>query len=58
MAHIINKETCVGCGACVSQCNQNAIEQVADKYPILKDKCTDCGNCVDICPVNAISKED
>ena len=56
MAYIIDKETCIGCGACVSQCKQSAIEQVDDKYQILEDKCTDCGNCVDACPVNAISK--
>lgn len=57
MTYVIDKETCIGCGACVPQCNQNAIEQVGDKYQIIKDKCTDCGSCVDICPVNAITKE-
>lgn len=58
MAYVIDKEICLGCGACVTQCGQEAIQQAADKYQILKDKCTDCGACVDICPVGAISKSE
>lgn len=57
MAYVIDKEVCIGCGACVSQCAQNAIVQDGDKYRILKDKCTDCGACVDVCPAQAISNE-
>lgn len=57
MTYVIDKETCAGCGVCVEQCSQSAIEEVDGKYRILKDKCTDCGTCVDICPVQAISKE-
>ena len=56
MAHVIDKEKCIGCGACLSQCNQNAIVQSDDKYTIIKDKCTDCGSCIDVCPVEAITK--
>lgn len=58
MTYVIDNGTCLGCGVCVSQCKQNAIEQTDDKYQILKDKCTDCGSCVDICPVQAISKKE
>jgi ferredoxin len=57
MSHIINKDTCIGCGACAGQCPQSAIVTDDDKYKIVKGKCTDCGACVDVCPVNAISKE-
>ncbi|PIS28755.1 ferredoxin [Candidatus Saganbacteria bacterium CG08_land_8_20_14_0_20_45_16] len=57
MAYVINKETCLGCGACVAQCGQGAIEEAGDKYRIKQEKCTDCGACVGFCPVQAISKE-
>jgi ferredoxin len=58
MTYVINEKTCLGCGVCVSQCEQNAIEQINNVYQILKDKCTDCERCVDICPAQAISREE
>jgi len=57
MAHIIDKEKCIGCGACVDQCATEAIVADEDKYKIDPEKCTDCGACVDACPVGAISKQ-
>ena len=58
MSYVIDQEKCVGCGVCVPQCDQNAIEQAGDKYQIIKDKCTDCGACADICSAGVISKEE
>lgn len=44
---------CVECGACISECPVEAIEE-GSPYQIT-DACIDCGACVDICPVQAIS---
>ncbi|MFH1387498.1 MAG: 4Fe-4S binding protein [bacterium] len=56
MAYIIDKEKCISCGACVSQCSAEAIVPDEDKFRIDSGKCTECGSCVDVCPVGAISK--
>ncbi|MCP3966346.1 MAG: 4Fe-4S dicluster domain-containing protein [Lentisphaerae bacterium] len=54
MAAIVDKETCIGCEACVGECPVEAIEMMEGKADI-NDKCVDCGACVDICPVSAIT---
>ncbi len=55
MAIKIDKETCVGCGACVEVCPVNVIEMVDGKAdPVRNEDCTSCGACVDACPVSAI----
>jgi ferredoxin len=53
MAHFINDE-CISCGACVSECPEEAISEGDDKYVIDPNKCTDCGSCVEVCPSDAI----
>ena len=58
MAHKINLELCIGCGACVSVCPTNAIVPTEDeKYIINESECIDCGACVEVCPTNAIYQE-
>ena len=57
MAHVISDE-CIMCGACVSACPEEAIEEGDPKYVIDPEKCTDCGTCVDECPSEAISPVD
>ncbi|MGN0527803.1 MAG: Coenzyme F420 hydrogenase/dehydrogenase, beta subunit C-terminal domain [Eubacterium sp.] len=52
----MDKNTCVGCSACVSVCTKNCIKMIADKegfsYPqIDTDKCVSCGMCDKVCPV-------
>ena len=54
MAVKVDKEKCIGCGACVGSCPVDAIT-VDDKAEIDAEKCIDCGNCVDECPVDALS---
>ena len=56
MAMIVDKETCVGCGACVAVCPVGAIS-LEDKAHIDADSCIGCGACVNACPVGAISAE-
>ena len=56
MAMIVDKETCVGCGACVAVCPVGAIS-LEDKACIDADSCIGCGACVNGCPVGAIAPE-
>lgn len=49
----VNKEKCIGCGACVSVC-PDVFELVNGKSKVLSDE--DCDESVDVCPVGAISK--
>ncbi|MFH1657490.1 MAG: 4Fe-4S binding protein [bacterium] len=55
----VEKENCVGCGACVQACPNDAIKIGADgKSEIDQEKCQKCGRCVDICPMSAITTTD
>ncbi|MHB0938915.1 MAG: DUF362 domain-containing protein [Armatimonadota bacterium] len=53
MAYKITDD-CVSCGACESECPNNAISEGADMYVIDADACTDCGACAESCPNDAI----
>lgn len=53
MAHKITEE-CITCGACITECPEDAISEGDDIYVIDPDMCTDCGSCVDVCPSAAI----
>ncbi|MGL6227539.1 MAG: indolepyruvate ferredoxin oxidoreductase subunit alpha [Thermoguttaceae bacterium] len=57
MTAVVNKDTCTGCGGCISACPLDAISIVDDKAVIDPDTCGDCGACVDVCPVSSISLE-
>lgn len=50
----IDKEKCIGCGACVAVCPHDAIEMKDGKAVIDQKKCKDCKECIKICPVDAI----
>ena len=52
---ITHPEKCVGCGACVEICPEDALRVTGGA--ILRDMelCSQCGNCVDVCP--ALSHE-
>ena len=57
MSVSINKETCIGCGACVSLCPKSfQLDQDEGKAKVISQEDNDCaGNAVSSCPVQAIS---
>ena len=48
----IKAEDCVGCGACVDACPENAITM--DDIAVIGADCIECGACIDECPSGAI----
>ena len=58
MAYKITDE-CISCGACESECKNNAISEGEELYVINPDKCTECigwfesPKCAEVCPVDA-----
>lgn len=52
MAYVI-QDSCISCGACVSDCPVDAISEGDSKYVIDAAKCIDCGACASVCPVDA-----
>lgn len=50
----VDEKKCIGCGACVSQCPNEAIEMKGGKAVIDSGKCKKTGNCISVCPVQAI----
>ncbi len=57
MGIVIDKDLCIGCGACVGSCGNGALEMHGDGYALVNDNCVLCGMCVDACPVGAIRSE-
>ena len=54
----VDKDVCIGCGACTGVCPTGAITLGADGHAeCAEDVCIDCGACVGTCPVSAISEK-
>lgn len=49
------RETCSGCGKCLSVCPQDCIREGAP-FRIEQEHCLHCGNCLAVCPCAAVEK--
>lgn len=54
---IIDKDKCIGCGACYRDCFGFAL-RMEDGKAIVKKNCFLCGHCVAVCPADAVSITD
>lgn len=54
----IERERCIGCGACVDACFSGAIKTDDSDCAAVNDSCIYCGNCINVCPVQAISMDE
>ena len=57
----LSQEECVGCGACLSVCNKEAIQLRPDKYGVYRtevdeNECINCGLCKQVCPALNLPK--
>ena len=50
----IDRELCIGCGACVEACAFDALRLDEDEIATVNDNCTACGACIDECPTEAL----
>lgn len=57
MAIVVQKDNCIGCGACISICPVGAIEFDANGKAEIGDNCIACGACISECPVKCIVRE-
>ena len=54
----VDKDTCIGCGACAGVCPVGAIALQDDgKAGVDEGTCIDCGACASTCPVGAPEAE-
>ena len=56
-ANTVDTDKCVGCGACLSKCLQDAISMQNDKASVEAKLCIGCGYCTDFCPKGALTLE-
>lgn len=55
----IDEELCTGCGECIPNCPEGAIQLIDDKARIISDIfCDGLGACIGHCPVDAITIEE
>ncbi len=47
---VVLQNICVGCGACVLSCPNNALQMINKKPDLIAEKCIRCGTCYVRCP--------
>ena len=53
---VVDKHTCVACGACVKACPKGSLSVYRGCYATVDwDKCVGCGLCGKTCPAGCIS---
>jgi len=52
----VDKDACIGCGACTGVCPTSSLELDGDKCKCNGETCIDCGACVGTCPVGALKQ--
>lgn len=53
----IDREACIGCGACTGVCPTASLTLDDEGKSVCNgDTCIDCGSCVATCPVGAIQQ--
>ena len=58
MPIVVDKDVCLGCGACTGVCPTGAIKLGADgKAECDQDVCIECQACVGTCPVGAVTSK-
>lgn len=55
MAAVVDKDTCLGCGACEGVCPVEAVTVNDGVASVDEDTCVECGACTAECPVEAIT---
>jgi len=50
----VDREVCVGCGACVEVCPESAIALMEGRAMIDKGRCIGCGECMTVCANDSI----
>jgi len=50
---VYNRQDCIGCGDCIAQCPQQALDISSKSVERDPHLCTSCGNCSEVCPACA-----
>ena len=52
MSYYIDRDKCLGCGACAASCPIQCINLDDNVYSIDEEQCLSCGNCNNNCPIS------
>ncbi len=58
MRIILDKDKCIGCGACIDDCTRDVIKLKDGKAYVTAKPCLQCFHCFAVCPTGAYSIED
>jgi formate hydrogenlyase subunit 6/NADH:ubiquinone oxidoreductase subunit I len=51
----LDRETCIGCEACLERCQMGALSMVGDLASLDANRCIGCGLCGTTCPSGALT---